>query len=221
MTEPAVTLTDYALAIECAVFVLALARLGARDRQLCLWFVVLFASIGAASLLGGTVHGFFLAASSPGRRILWPATLLAVLVTSLAAWTIGAILQLDERRAVIVRRLAIAQLVFFALIVLFVASKFYVGIIAYLPSTLFLLLALLTTYRHRPDPAVRWGITGLALTLGAAAVQQLHIGIHPVYFDHNALYHVIQGAALWMIFLAARSICRSWPPIRRSHDITT
>ena len=221
MTEPAVTLTDYGLAIECAVFVFALVRLDARDRTLRFWFVVFFASIGAASVFGGTVHGFFLAASSPGRRILWPATLLSILVTSLAAWTIGAILQLDEHRAALVRRLAIAQLVLFSLVVLFVTSRFYVGIIAYLPSTLFLLFALLTTYSRRPDTAVSWGVTGLALTLAAAAVQQLHIGLHPVYFNHNALYHVIQGAALWMIFLAARSISRSWPPIRRSHDITT
>ncbi len=221
MTEPAVTLTDYAVAIECAVFVIALSRLDARDRELCLWFVVFFASIAAASILGGTVHGFFLAASSPGRRILWPATMFAILVTSLAAWNIGAILQLAERSAILVRRLAIAQLVLFSLIVLFVTSKFYVGIIAYLPSTLFLLFALLTVYRRRLDPAVRWGVAGLAFTLAAAAVQQLHVGIHPGYFNHNALYHVIQGAALGMIFVAARSISRAWPPIRRSRDIKT
>jgi hypothetical protein len=49
MTEPAVTLTDYALAFECAVFVIALTRRNARDRELCLWFVVFFASIGVAS----------------------------------------------------------------------------------------------------------------------------------------------------------------------------
>jgi hypothetical protein len=221
MTEPAVTLTDYALAIECAVFVIALVRLDARDKQLCFWFVVFFVSIGAASALGGTVHGFFLAASSPGRRILWPATILAILVTSLAAWNIGAVLQLDERKAPLVRRLAVAQLVLLSLVVLFVSSKFYVGMIAYLPSTFFLLFALLTRYRRRPDRAIRWGVTGLALTLVAAAVQQLHVGIHPAYFNHNALYHVIQGAALGMIFVAARSISRAWPPIRRSHDIKT
>jgi hypothetical protein len=221
MTEPAVTLTDYALAIECAIFVFALARLDARDRELRFWFVVFFASISVASLLGGTVHGFFLPASSPGRAVLWPATLLAILVTSLAAWDIGAVLQLDERKAAIVRRLAFAQLALFALIILFVRRSFYVAIIAYLPSTVFLLCALLTTYRRRPDPGVRWGITGLALTLAGAAVQQLHIGIHPTYFNHNALYHVIQGAALWMIFRAAKSISLAWPPFRRSHDITT
>ena len=221
MTEPAVTLTDYALAIECAVFVIALSRLDARDKELCLWFVVFFASIGTASVLGGTVHGFFLAASSPGRRILWPATIFAILVTSLAAWNIGAVLQLNERQAALVRRLAIAQLVLFSLVVLLVTSRFYIGIIAYLPSTFFLLFVLLTTYRRRPDPAVRWGVTGLALTFVAAVVQQLHVGIHPVYFNHNALYHVIQGAALGMIFVAARSISRAWPPFRRSRDIKT
>jgi hypothetical protein len=221
MTEPAVTLTDYALAIECAVFVTALSRLNARDRELCFWFVVFFASAGAASVLGGTVHGFFLAASSPGRRILWPATILAILATSLAAWNIGAVLQLEERKAIVVRGLAIAQLVLFSLVVLLVTSKFYVGIIAYLPSTLFLLFALLTTYRRRPDRAIRWGVTGLALTLVAAAVQQLRVGSRSNYFNHNVLYHVIQGAALGMIFVAARSISRAWPPFRRSHDIKT
>jgi hypothetical protein len=221
MTEHAVTLTDYALAIECAVFVIALSRLDARDKELCFWFVVFFVSIGAASVLGGTVHGFFLAASSPGRRILWPATILAILVTSLAAWNIGAVLQLDDRKAALVRRLAIAQLVLFSLVVLFVTSRFYVGIIAYLPSTLFLLFALVTAYRRRPDHAIRWGVTGLMLTLVAASVQQLRVAIHPIYFNHNALYHVIQGAALGMIFVAARSISRAWPPIRRSHDIKT
>jgi hypothetical protein len=221
MTEPAVALTDYALALECAAFVIALTRLDARDRELRTWFAVFFASIGAASVLGGTVHGFFLVASGSGRRILWPATLVAIFVTSLSAWNIGAILQLDERAAVVVRRLAIAQLAIFSLIVLFVTSKFYIGIIAYLPSALFLFLALLTTYRRRPDPAIRWGIAGLLLILAGSAMQQLRIGIHPIYFNHNALYHVIQGAALGMMFVTARSITHAWPQIRRSHDIKT
>jgi hypothetical protein len=49
-----------------------------------------------------------------------------------------------------------------------------------------------------------YGVTGLALTFVAAAVQQLRIAIHPVYFNHNALYHVIQAGALLLIFVAAR-----------------
>jgi hypothetical protein len=29
-----------------------------------------------------------------------------------------------------------------------------------------------------------------------------------VYFNHNALYHLIQFVALWMIFVAARAVSR-------------
>ena len=221
LTEPAVTLTDYALAIECAVLVLLLMRRDASDRTLRFWFVVFFASAGCASLLGGTVHGFFPDVDGSGRQVLWQATLLAILVTSLAAWNIGAILLFSARSVAIVRGLAIAQLLVFSLVVLFVRREFFIAIVAYLPATLFLLIGLVAAYRSRPLPPLRWGITGLGLTFLAAAVQRLHIAVHPYYFDHNALYHVLQGAALWMIFLAARCLSSARPPIRRIHVFPT
>ena len=221
LTEPAVALTDFALTIECAVFALLLARGDASDRTLRLWFVVFFASAGVASLLGGSVHGFFPDRASDGRRILWQVTLLAILVTALAAWNIGAGLLLTQRNASTVRRLAILQLLIFSFIVMFVKHEFFIAIIAYLPATLFLLIGLIAGYRRRRLPALRWGIAGLGLTFLAAAVQRLNISIHPRYFDHNALYHVIQGAGLWMIFLGARCISFARPPIRRTHALQT
>jgi len=221
LTEPAVALTDFALAVECAVFVLLLSRGESSDRTLRVWFVVFFASAGLASLLGGSVHGFFPDKNSDGRRILWQATLLAILVTGLAGWNIGAGLLLTERKATLVRRLAMLQLVIFSFVVMFVKPEFYVAIIAYLPATLFLLIGLIAGYRNRRLPALRWGIAGLGLTFLAAAVQRLNIAIHPHYFDHNALYHVIQGAGLWMIFLGARCISFARPPIRRIHALQT
>ena len=123
LTEPAVALTDFALAIECAVFVALLARGDASDKTLRLWFVVFFASAGLASVLGGSVHGFFPDKSSDSRQILWQATLLAILVTALAAWNIGAGLLLTERNATVVRRLAILQLGVFSFVVLFVKPE--------------------------------------------------------------------------------------------------
>jgi hypothetical protein len=217
LTEPAVALTDFGLAVECAVLVLLLARQDASDRTLRFWFVVFFGSAGCASLLGGAVHGFFPDADSETRRMLWRATLVAVLVTSLATWNIGGDLLLTARSATTLRRLAILQLLIFAFIVIFVRDKFYIAIIAYLPATLLLLIGMIAGYRSRRLPALRWGILGLSLTFVAAAVQRLSIAIHPRYFDHNALYHVIQGAALWMIFLGARAISSARPSIRRIH----
>lgn len=221
LTEPAVTLTDYGLAVECAVFAALLMRRDPSDRTQRFWFVVFFGSIGAASLLGGTVHGFFPDTAGIGHSVLWSATLLAILVTSLATWMIGAVLLLNERGATLVRHLAIAQLAIFSFVVLFVRREFFIAIIAYLPATLFLLIALIVAYRSRRLRQLRWGITGLILTFVAAAIQQLHIGVHPYYFDHNALYHVIQAAALWMIFLGAMSIVSAQPPIRRIHAFST
>jgi hypothetical protein len=170
-----------------------------------------------ASLLGGAVHGFFPDTESEARRLLWRATLLAILVTSLAAWNVGADLILTARSAMIVRRIAVLQLFIFSYIVIFVRDRFFIAIIAYLPATLMLLIGMIAGYRSRRLPALRWGILGLSLTFVAAAVQRLNIAIHPHYFDHNALYHVIQGAALWMIFLGARAISSARPPIRRMH----
>src|SRR5438552_19210437 len=51
-------------------------------------------------------------------------------------------------------------------------------------------------------------------------LQQANVSIHPVYFDHNAVYHVLQGIALVLLYRGFRSEerrvgkeCRSrWPP---------
>ena len=90
MTEPDVTLTDYALAIECLIFAAILHRNNSRNVKLGRWFTLFFASICAASLFGGTVHGFFPEVDSLGHDILWPASLLTIGLTALAAWAIGA-----------------------------------------------------------------------------------------------------------------------------------
>jgi hypothetical protein len=47
---------------------------------------------------------------------------------------------------------------------------------------------------------------GLALSLAAALLQQLRVGIHPVYFNHNVLYHVLQALVLYLLFLGSRSL---------------
>jgi len=216
LTRPAVSLTDFALAIECIVFTVLLARLQASDAVLRRWFVVFFASVAAASFLGGTMHGFFEYSTNPFRTVLWTATLLAILVTSFATWSIAAILQLNEPASLWVRRFALAQILVLTVVVLFVSRQFVVAIVAYLPATVFLLVAFSTAYLSTREPALKAGIAGLVLTFIGAAVQQLKLAVHPVYFDHNALYHVIQFVALWMIYLAARWISTAQPIVRRT-----
>lgn len=221
LTRPAVSLTDFALAIECAAFTTLLARGPATDQVLRKWFVVFFASIAAASLLGGTMHGFLEYSRSPVRGILWTATLLSILVTSFATWSVAAILQLEPPAARWVRGFTLAQVLVLSVVVLFISREFVVAIVAYLPATVFFLIALALAYRRRRDSELAWGVAGIALTFAGAGVQQLKVALHPVYLDHNTLYHVIQFAALWMIYRAARWIVAAQPIVRRTHGLET
>ena len=203
MKEPDVTLTDYALALECAVFCVLLLRLRPAHGPLRAWWTFFFATVGLAALIGGTVHGFL-----PGNSALWIATMLTLGVTSLSGWFIGSLL-LGMRW---LRPVAVVLLGIYAGIVLFVSNAFVVAIAMYIPATVFLLLAMAARYATGRDRAVAIGVAGLILTFVAAAIQQLKVGLHPVYFNHNALYHVVQFAALWMIFVAARRVSAAVTP---------
>lgn len=210
MTEPDVALTDYAIALECLVFCVLTRRWPASQARG--WWLLLFASVAAGSLIGGTVHGFFTDESTAGYRLLWPSTLIALGVTSACMWMAGAAAVANARAR---GRIGIAvgiMLLAYVAVVMWVSSRFVVAIAAYLPATVFLLVAFTRAYRRTRSRAIGWGIAGIALTFAAAAVQQLHIGLHPVYFNHNALYHVIQAAALAMIFVGARDLVDAHSP---------
>ena len=210
ITEPDVALTDYGLALECALFAYRIYTRGAESHPIRNWALLFFAATGAAALAGGTVHGFFLDEAGRGYRILWPATLIATGATGLSAWAIGAKIQFSQT---IARRVTIAALLEFAgyaLAVLFAAQTFLVAVVNYLPPALFLLVVLILRLAREPAPQLRIGIAGLLLTFVGAGIQQAGIALHPVYFNHNALYHLVQAVALFLIFyyfrwLTARS----------------
>lgn len=204
LLEPDVALTDYGLALECALFVWWVRRHGQPESALRFWFIVFFAALGAAALLGGSVHGFVGDSRSLIHALLWGGTLIAIGVAGLAGWGIGARLALSTAGSIVIRVAAIA-LAGYIVVVLFVAHSFAVAVIYYLPAAAFLLAAFLTVYARQ---RARWsliGAGGIALMFIAAAVQQLGIGLHPRYFNHNALYHVFQGIALALLYVAARA----------------
>ncbi|MGH7408224.1 MAG: DUF6962 family protein [Candidatus Methylomirabilales bacterium] len=204
ITEPDVTLTDYGLAIECALFTYLLYRRGGRPQPLRTWFAVFFGSASVASLTGGTVHGFFLDVKTVGYAILWPATLVAIGVTALSTWAIGARIQFS---AGVARGISIGAAVGFAgycVVVLFVAQTFRIAVLNYLPAAIFLLGVLTIAYARVREREVLVGMGGLVLIFVAAGVQQGGVALHPVYFNHNALFHLIQAVALFMLFWGAR-----------------
>ena len=215
LTRPAVSLTDFALAIECAAFTALLLRRTASDATLRNWFAAFFASVAVASLLGGVLHGFFEYSTSPVREVLWTGTLLSILVTSFTVWSLGALLQLGPAATRWVQGFALVQMLVFSFLILFVTRAFTIAIVAYLPATVFLLGTMWLAWRRRRHAALAAGVAGLLLVFIGAAVQQLGVVVHPVYLDHNTLYHVIQGIALWMLYRAGSWSSVAIPPVRK------
>jgi hypothetical protein len=172
--------------------------------DLQLWFVVFFIAMGLASALGGTVHGFFVAQPSRLGTVLWRGTLISIGVVAASGWMIGAGLLWRDAHAATILTIVAAELIVYAVIVIAVNDAFWVAVANYLPSTVFLLIAYWTAYRSNPNGAIAIGLAGLALTVVAAIGQRLRVAIHPVYFNHNALYHAFQGIALLMIFWSGR-----------------
>lgn len=213
MNAPDVTLTDYALAVLCATFALWLARGGDRD-GLRPWFVLFFAGAGAASLLGGVFHGHFEDPyAAPGLQ-LWAGTMLAIGTAAFAGEGAAARLVLAPRAARWITCAAAAKLALYFLYVLAEPRAFRAAVLDYLPALLFLLAALAAA-RARPGAPRAAG--GLAVMLGAAAIQQARIAPHPLYLDHNALYHVVQAAGFALLYSGARELCGARAAPARAH----
>ena len=215
IAAPDVTLTDYALSIECFLFVFWLSR-KQNSNSLKFWFGLLFSSIGFAALVGGTVHGFLADPRSSAGRFAWLTTMLFLGLTAFSEYGIAARLLLPRQAGNFVVGAAALIFAFYAGIVLRNA-EFRIAVFNYVSGLIVLLVAFVWIYvRNKIRPALA-GVTGLLLTIVASAVQQAHVSLHPRYFNYNAFYHLLEGIALFLIYRAARSlITLSLPSQNRS-----
>jgi len=207
VNEPDVTLTDYALAVLCAVFALLLQRGTPQRSGLRPWFVGFFAGASAASLLGGVFHGYFEDPfTAPGRQ-LWTASLLAIGAAAFAGEGLAARLAFAPAAARWITRAAALKLALYAAFVALEPRPFRTAVLDYLPAALFLLAALGLAWRRAPRPGTAHAAAGLAITLAAVGIQQLRFSPHPLYLDHNALYHLVQAVGFALLYAGARRLC--------------
>ena len=197
IAEPDVSLTDYGLTLLAGGLAVALLRRGGPATPAQAWLVAFLAATALATALGGTVHGFFPDATGQAGRLLWVGTLLALGLAAWVAWGLGAsVLWAPGRARRWVVGLAGLGLVAYGLGVAAGWRSFTLAVIHYLPAVLFLLAAFAVAYRRTRDPAALSGLVAVALILAGAVVQVRRIALHPVYFTHNALYHLMQAGAL-------------------------
>jgi len=86
ITEPATMITDYMLALVCAVFAILTLRLQSPHRGIPVWFLAFFTG-SIAALLGGTFHGFKAHLSAGRAKGIWEFTL--ILIGASAAFMIA------------------------------------------------------------------------------------------------------------------------------------
>jgi hypothetical protein len=205
--QPAVSLTDYALALEGGVLAALLWR--KPESALRQWFVLFFASIAIAAALGGTVHGFIPDEATFAYAALWRATLITIGVVALAAAMAGANSGWSRMLRKIVAVVVAMGFAIYCVAVLFFTQEYLVAIIVYLPATLFLLISFLAAYLRAAGQErgrILLGAVGMLLTFAAAGVQQSTASV--AHLDHNAIYHLIQAGALLLIYIGATGVVR-------------
>ena len=203
--DPDVAFTDVALAVLGAWFAW---RLASRPDRAALGRApaVLMAGLASAALFGAVFHAFFPLGTRTRPGVLaWIPVSLSIVVAAAALLDMGLRLLLP-RLAERARRAAVtAYAVAFAAVVLLVDASFTSIVRFYVPA---LLLFLVAAVAKAVRAAGGWTpvATGLALSVVAAVLQQLRVALHPVYFDHNAVYHTVQAVALVLLYLGFRRV---------------
>jgi len=188
MNEPMTVLTDYALGGVAVWLSVLLFRHPQASRRL--WGLA-FAALAAAAFLGGTWHGFLQSA------LLWKATTLSAGLASfgMVAGSAYAAFQGVPRSAVITA--ALAKLVVYWAWMLGHDAFIYVVIDT---GIAFLIVAALHLWKWN-GPI----LAGVAVSIAGAAVQASGFRLHE-HFNHNDLYHVIQIAALALLYRGAKRL---------------
>ena len=206
MSEPDVTLTDYGLALECAFLATFLGLAPACRKGLRCAGMFFFVFLGLSAATGGTVHGFCPDQNSPGCQLLWQLTLQSIGGAAFSTWILGAGILATGRTGRWLALAAFPQIALYSTIVFLMTQEFWIAFTIYLPAALLLLAGFCSSAWCDGHRFLLVGASGSVLSFVSSWLQFMRIGIDPVYFNHNALAHVVQAVALALIFLGIRYV---------------
>ena len=196
LAEPTTAVTDYVLAALSGIFAWSLARKRDGQRARTLWATA-FAALALTALIGGTYHGFGIAA-------LWPATVTVAGVTAFAMVAGSAMATTTGRvRAAII---GIAALKLVAYLAWTSGRDDFAAVIVDSGLALLAVAALHgSSALMGRDAGTRAMLTAVALSLAGAGVQASGLSLHR-YFNHNDLFHVVQLTATVAFHRGARGL---------------
>ena len=190
ISEPMTLLTDYVLAGVTGWLCFLLSKSSQQYKSRKFWALA-FAALAVGAFLGGTWHGFF------NNDFLWKATVLSVGVASFGMVAASAFATLSGAARNVLLWLAAGKLVFYSYWMLWHDEFINVVIDT---AIAFGIVAALHLWRFNG-----WILAGVAVSVGAALVQASGFALHR-HFNHNDLYHVIQIAAMLLLYRGARQL---------------
>lgn len=195
LSEPATTLTDYALAIEALIFAGCLLPL---RQTACNFWSGAFVCLAIAAISGGTFHGFILWLDPTLHIWLWRLMLCALSGVSfclLAATVVSAVPRSQQFGW---WTIATVKAFCFVGLAIYLAN-FGLGVADYLSA---MVLVLILQLWSSPMQSAGWIAAGVLLSGFAAGLQQSGwaIGV----FDANGLFHLVQMGAIGLFFQGAR-----------------
>jgi hypothetical protein len=208
--DPDVAFTDLGLALLGGYLGWRLWR-GSSRSTLRRTGAVLMAGLANAALWGGIFHAFFPDGTATLSGFLaWIPVTVSIAVAACTMLDLSLRLLLPGTPFRIRQSLLAAYGATFVGVVLFVRESFSTIVYFYTPTLLLLLFA--TGRRAVRSRDAGWTLisAGLVVSMVAAVLQQAEVVIHPTYFDHNAVYHVVQALALLFLYAGWRGA--SLPP---------
>src|ERR1700755_2254961 len=213
MTQIDVSVTDYALTVECAWFACWVARLRTATSSFRSAFTAFFFSIAIAAAASGTVHGFFLDKSTVGYRVLWPFTLIVMGITALSGAHIVAALQFSRLIAVYFDRVALAIFVAYIVIVLFIRRDF--------------LIPFLTIHSRNRCDRFRWRYISVQMICCSGILAAPPAASHHAFWrsEHGTQWSSVCAAPRWSwgesfpseLAWAYLTTRHKWPSRRKAH----
>jgi len=199
ITEPMTTITDYAMGALALVLALRLFGDAEAGRQLSgrLWATA-FVMTAVAAIVGGTYHGFIQWVPGATGRVVWKITLLATGVGSaclLAAAVVAATTGTLQRALI---ALVCGKLLVF-LWTMVTRDQFNLVIADYGTALVAVLFLALFVRPTGLTPAAGWIAAGVGVSVVAGVIQWARLAPHPT-FNHNDLFHVVQMAALYLLY---------------------
>src|ERR1700694_1906483 len=202
--DPDVALTDLALAILSAYLGW---RLWSRsnNRRLQRAGAVLLGALASAALWGAIFHAFFPAGTATLMGSLaWKPVALSIVVAAATMLDLGLGLLLPRLPPRLRWSVVLLYAAGFAAVVILLDDSFTRIVYFYVPTLILLLLAAVRQVARSRGGGWPLILPGLLLSAGAAILQQARVALNPVYFDHNAVYHLVQSVAIVFLYLGWR-----------------